>query len=751
MSYNANDPNQQWQPPVNPNQQQQQVQSFNQQATPNSTTPGGGNYQQNQQSYSWTDGNTQGQHTSTQQSWSWQGQTTTPMIQSPPAFPAMPMLNQGASHQQFHQQMHQNAMAHHQNAMNTMHQNMASMMSNMTPMMQQTPLQPQITYQTVSPQPQIAWQQNVVQSPQQQAQIAYQPSQLMSPGVQVPQPANSYQQGQIQQQGLHNPLPISPMAAQPQLQYTQNIYQQTQSQQSPSSQAPTVQNPYPQALQQQPLAQQRPQITYIEQPSQSQQSVQQRPQQPDQGDRFQDLEKQRKKDLENMNRAGSEINKRLQELEQSKTRAQTDQQAKDHEVRKLKEQLASVERQRRQDAERNSKQLADLVRSQATSPPAQTPAFDMGDLQKVIQGMQSQQLSGQDIERVIGEQVNKRLSGMATKADIQNAGAQMQNALNQVPAGLNEAQVQQAVNREFNNVIQDVANRVNQQRRIAGPGNRAPQSGQIPQDRVQTEFVIEELPDEGSATQPPNPGYNSSAQRALPSAGHNNTGSAIAPRAVAQTSSSMPLQRPAASMQPSGRSQYPAIEGNSLQAPQRAESGRTQPLAIGATPTVSASTATVQGRPNSHTQAASRGPQLAVLGAPPVAPTVPGNALALADRSTSANGSASPGTMPQQQNIAYAQPRPTPTHLGSTNNISMPPRVQMQLEAAPSNGQQLEMARTQPVNLQNQGTAQTAAQPQQGGGIQSQRQLEAPPAQYSTTSQELVHQSRDVARKGHGR
>jgi hypothetical protein len=57
---------------------------------------------------------------------------------------------------------------------------------------------------------------------------------------------------------------------------------------------------------------------------------------------------------------------------------------------------------------------------------------------------------------------------MATKADIQDAGVQMQHALSQVPAGLNGAHVQQAVNRELNNVMQDVANRVNQQRRIAG-------------------------------------------------------------------------------------------------------------------------------------------------------------------------------------------------------------------------------------------------------------------------------------------
>lgn len=68
MSYNTNDLNQQWQPPVDPNNQQQ-LPAFNQQATPNPQSPDGGNYQQRQQSYTWTDGNTQGQHHSSQQSW----------------------------------------------------------------------------------------------------------------------------------------------------------------------------------------------------------------------------------------------------------------------------------------------------------------------------------------------------------------------------------------------------------------------------------------------------------------------------------------------------------------------------------------------------------------------------------------------------------------------------------------------------------------------------------------------------------
>jgi hypothetical protein len=564
----------------------------------------------------------------------------------------------------------------------------------------------------------------------------------MSPDVQVPQSANSYQQFQIQQQPQHTPAMTSPMAVQPQLQYPHNMYQQTQSQQSTSLQIPTVQSPHPQALQHQPLVQGRPQIKFTEQPSQSQEMVQQRPQHNDHGDRFQDLEKQRKKDLESMNREGSAINKRLHELERSKARAQDDQQAKDREVRKLQEQLTSVERQSRQDAERNSQQLSDLKRSQATSPPVQTPAFDMSDLQKAIRETQPQQLSAQDIERVIEERVNGRLPGMATKADIQKAGVQMQNALSQAPAGLNEAQVQQAVNRELNNVMQDVANRVNQQRRIAGQGHQAPQPGQVPQSRVQTEFMIEELPDKGPAKQPRNAGNNSSTQRALPSTGYHNTGSTMAPTAgsdvgpvtatVANEVRQAPLQRPGATMQPPNRPQYAAIEPVQLRTP--------QPRAIQASP---------------------------------VASVAPVGALALLDRSVpattvcpgSSNALTLPATSTQQRNVAYvhlqlATAQPTPTH-----GWSMPPSdpaqqptapsvPQRQLEAASRSTQDLGIAKAQHARSSNQGAAQIAAQPRQIEAASSQRQLEASPLSspgYPATGQELVHQSRDISRQAPGK
>jgi hypothetical protein len=218
MSYNANDPNQQWQPPVDPNSQQH-LQPFNQQANPN----GGGNYQQSEQSYTWSDGNMQGQHHSSQQSWSWQGQTASPAIQSPSACSPPSMLMHGTYHQRLHQQMHQNAMnhsqqalAHHQQAMN-LHQSAAMSMSNMTPMLQQTP-QAQIAYQGMSPQRQTVFQQNTLQHTSQSPQTAQQPALLMSPQPQSPLLTTQYQQPQQypQQQTYHGSPLTSPTAVQPQ-------------------------------------------------------------------------------------------------------------------------------------------------------------------------------------------------------------------------------------------------------------------------------------------------------------------------------------------------------------------------------------------------------------------------------------------------------------------------------------------------------------------------------------------------------
>jgi hypothetical protein len=718
MSYNTNDPNQQWQASVDPHNQQQ-LQPSAQQANPN----GGGNYQQSQQSYAWTDGNTQGQHHSLQQSWSWQGQTANTAMQSPPAFSPPAMLVQGTAHQQLHHQMHQNAMnhsqqalAHHQQAMN-MHQSVAAAMSNMTLGMQQTP-QPQITYQSMSPQPQTVDQQNVLQHNSQQYQTAQQPALLMGSQPQSPLSTLQYQQQQYsQQQAYHGSPPTSPAVSQPQLQYPQSIYQQVQSPQSPHPHASQQVSQYApqqapqQATQQPPLAQQTLQSPYNSGLPQSQQAIQQEPQ----DHRFSELDRQRTQDIENMNRAGAEINKRLRDLELNKTSVQSSHEAKDQEVRRLQEQVAAVERQRRQDAERNSQQLAELVRSQVTSPSAQVPAFDMSALERVIRETQTQQLSAHDIERVIEEQVSKRLSGMATKADIQSAGAQMQNALSQVPAGLNEEQVQQAVNRELNSVMQDVTNRVNQQRRVEWEGQQDPQLWQTPQQHVQTEFVIEELPEEITVVHPHGAADEAKHQSALALAGNRDMASRYTPevgqygvayQTLAHNEIQSTSQAAPAAVQYSGGSQYAAIEAGHRQASHMPASSI----------------------PNSYNQAAIEAPQ--------AAPNVPGTALTPANWSVPAATDPGNALMPAasgtqydlaqtQPQYAAAQPAQTYEWATSSANPIGAARPQGKLGAAP-------------------------AQMPQIAGVTPQLQLEAQESSstgYPTTGQELVHQSRDLERQ----
>lgn len=405
-----------------------------------------------------------------------------------------------------------------------------------------------------------------------------------------------------------------------------------------------------------------------------------------------------------MNRAGVEINKRLRDLELNKSSIQNSQEAKDQEVHRIQGQLAAVERQRSQDAERNSQQLAELVRSQATSPSAQAPALDMRALEKAIRETLTQQLSAQNIEGVIEEQVSKRLAGMATKADIHNAGAQMQNALSQVPAGLNEEQVQQAVNRELNSVMQDVANRVNQQRRIAGQMQQDPQPWQNPQHHVQTEFVIEELPDGVTVIQPR--GATNEAT-ALTSTQNNGTGVTYVKGAVIH-GSGYPT------------SAYNENQAATAQSAAGQYSGGSQYAAIDA------------GQPASSTS----GHRNTMIKASSMAPDVPGTALTAPSRFVPAETDPSNTPMPAaastRYDLAQVQPQFAAAQPALTYDWGVSPSNQT---GAATPQRQLEATHTQMPQI---------------AGVAPQLQLEAPTSaskEYPTTGQELVYQSRDLERQ----
>jgi hypothetical protein len=849
MSYNPNQPYDQWQQqqPTDPNQQQSQLntpQPTTSSSASNPAADGGGNYQQSQQSYSWTDGNTQGQHHQSQQSLLWQGQVpvqqqiTSPIaIQSPtPAFP--PLLQDHNSHHLLHQQMHQNATSHFQQVQALQRQQIADMHRNMSsfamggapPLMLQTQQQPQTSYQQVaSPPPmqtQSIPQQSYLLQPQpQQAQIEYQPTTPAAPVQHVqyqnqPMPTSSYfppQQARIVYQPM-TPLPpvqqthyqdtvsqnilpnsqpgqqrieellppaTSTTTVQPQDYDQRHIYQQEPTtQQYAASQPPQTQRVPPPVLQSpsevptQRVLQSQPN----EHASQTARPVSSWPN----DHRIMNLERQRRTDVEDTNRAGAAIHKRLRDLEHSRTQAQQDHDAKDHEVRRLQEQLASVERQRRQDAERNSQQLADLVRSQATSPAAPSvDAFDMSALQKVVRETQAHQLTAQDIERVIEEQFSKRLAGMATKQDIQNAGAQMQGALSRVPAGLSQQEVQQAVNRELNNVMQDVANRVNQQRRVAGQGQPNPRHSQAPQDRVQTEFVVGELPDDavaasshrarhhGSRTQKQVPpaemggdtavsGPSTTTERAL--------SSATTVGALRSSQSSIPSHVPAVSQ----RSTAPTPDRAQI-APPNATTASVSSITIAENALVTSR------RPNPVLA-----PQLRALEVSPAAPGVPENSLVRTERPVPrANMTMSqistprdtqrievPATQAQYNPVANVAPqeprlrtlgappaapgvsehslarveRSVPRATLPSNNI-LPPHTRQRIEVPAAQRQLVApLATTHQQILQQPSRHLRQIEPP----VTRQGQLEAPSTQSDRSSgagQELVLQGREVARK----
>jgi hypothetical protein len=409
----------------------------------------------------------------------------------------------------------------------------------------------------------------------------------------------------------------------------------------------------------------------------------------------------------------------------------------------------------------------------------------MAALQKVVRETQAHTLTAQDIERVIEEQVSKRLAGMATKQDIQDAGAQMQGALSKVPAGLSQQEVQQAVNRELNNVMQDVENRVNQQRRVGRQGPPDPRTRQASQDRVQTEFIVEELSDDAVATRSHRARHHDSRmQNQLPSAEMNGRTAAAGPSTTKQRTLSSATTLAVRSNQSSVPSHVPAISQRST-APMPVQAQITAPsAAAGPVPTgVVAENALVASKRPSPVLNVS--PQPRALEVPPAAPGVSENSLARTERpipranmtlseipppqntrrievpATHAQFSpvanvapqgprlraleASPAAHGVSENALARVERSVPRATLSSRNVSPPQTRQMIEVPAPQRQVVARLTATRQTILQQ------PSRPQQiEPAPRQQRQLGAPPTQsnaFAGTGQELVLQGKEVARK----
>lgn len=430
-----------------------------------------------QWSAAWNAGNASGQ--ATHETWSWSSNDTIQQQQQPPPLPPPQMIQQqsntllidhAALHRQslesatqLHQQALQSAQSFHQQAMDmhtsmasSMHSMMQASMSSMTHGMGDS-------YQSWSTPPQI-----------QQAQTP-------SPGLVQHNVYNHYHLPPAQ-----SPLPhLSPAQQQEML--------------------PSAPSPAPPA----PVAQEPLRITGVADDG-SQQRL-------DAMQRDQDAKNRAMQRRYEQDQAAAKERFRLIEEAQSRDRVASE--AKDREIKKLREQHAAaergrteLERQRREDAERFAMQMAEMAKANAARPKT-PPAFDMQALRKVIQEVQSRQLSPADLERVVQSTMDKQLNGMATKADVSAGTQHMQQALNRVPAGASQEQVSQVVNQELMNMIKGLtaARQSAQQQRIEA--SRDQRSTQMKRQEVpKATFEVEELSDD----EPVPASMNTRAQGSFP-------------------------------------------------------------------------------------------------------------------------------------------------------------------------------------------------------------------------------------------
>jgi hypothetical protein len=274
----------------------------------------------------------------------------------------------------------------------------------------------------------------------------------------------------------------------------------------------------------------------------------------------------------------------------------------------------------------------------------------------------------------------------------------------------------------LNSVVQDVASRVDQQRRIVGQRQPDAQVWQASQNRLQTDFVVEELPDDAVATGSHRTRQHGGGVQRQPSPAEmgGSTGVTSPSKTTQRTSSSVPKQGALGSPAQdhlSAISHRPAVP-SPVRAQITAPHSSKGPVSSSAGADNALVTSNAQ---NLVVVSTSQRPRLRALEASPVASGVSDESLARVER-------------------------PVPRATMPPSKIS-PPRI-LQRMKAPSAQTQLPAppAAARQETLQQPSRRLQRIEPPASG----QRQLETPPTQSEAsrgTGQELVLQGKEVARK----
>ncbi|KAI6901844.1 hypothetical protein KC318_g11650 [Hortaea werneckii] len=164
----------------------------------------------------------------------------------------------------------------------------------------------------------------------------------------------------------------------------------------------------------------------------------------------------------------------LQEAKNSSVQDRKDRDAKDRQIAALQAQIAGQNQAQMELQQRHTKDMAQMAQAVASNPPPQTPAFDMGMLQQLIAEVRASRVDPADIENLVSGALTQRMSGLATKEDMQSASGAVGKALQSLDNNASEGRIQRAVENAINKVFDQKMAHVQQTRYRTGASQQQP-------------------------------------------------------------------------------------------------------------------------------------------------------------------------------------------------------------------------------------------------------------------------------------
>ncbi|KAI7358106.1 hypothetical protein KC320_g1359 [Hortaea werneckii] len=164
----------------------------------------------------------------------------------------------------------------------------------------------------------------------------------------------------------------------------------------------------------------------------------------------------------------------LQEAKNSRAHDRKERDAKDQQIAALQAQIASQNQAQMELQQRHTQDMAQMAQAVASKSPSQTPTFDMGVLQQLIAEVRASRVNPADIENLVSGALTQRMSGLATKEDMQSASGAVGKALQNLDNNASEGRIQRAVEKAINKVVDQKMAQVQQTQKKIGVSQQQP-------------------------------------------------------------------------------------------------------------------------------------------------------------------------------------------------------------------------------------------------------------------------------------